>query len=126
MNNNKTILSILCLLIIVSTIFAGESSKNGTTAAQFLKIGVGARPMGMAGSYAAQSDDIYSLYWNPAGITKIKGISFTGVHTRWFADITHQFFGLVLPLNGSSSIGAHATVLNMDDIDARHVDRQLI
>jgi hypothetical protein len=36
------------------------------------------------------------------------------VHTDWFADIRHQFFGIVLPVNEYSAVGLQATVLNMD------------
>ena len=43
-------------------------SKVGTTAAQFLKIGVGARAIGMGGAFVAVADDATAIYWNPAGI----------------------------------------------------------
>ena len=99
-----------------------KSNKSGTTAAQFLKIGVGARAMGQGGSFVAQADDAYSLYWNPAGITKLKGVTFAAVHTQWFADITHQFFGLILPVNSNSAVGFQATVLNMDQIEITTID----
>ncbi|NWF90983.1 MAG: hypothetical protein HXY50_16170, partial [Ignavibacteriaceae bacterium] len=42
-----------------------STSKVGTTAAQFLKIGAGARAIGMGGTYTAVSNDIYSIYYNP-------------------------------------------------------------
>ena len=99
-----------------------ETNKSGTTVAQFLKIGVGARAMGQAGSFVAHSDDVYSLYWNPAGITKVKNVAFAVVHTEWFADITHQFLGLVLPVNANSAVGFQATILNMDQIEITTID----
>jgi hypothetical protein len=46
----------------------GTTSKVATTAAQFLKIGAGARAIGMGGAYSSIASDIYSVYWNPAGI----------------------------------------------------------
>lgn len=97
---------IVLLAVAGSTVFAqGNSDKNGTTAAQFLKIGVGARPMAMSGAFAAQADDAYSMYWNPAGITKVNRVTLSGVQTSWFADVEHQFLGIVLPVDASSSIG---------------------
>jgi len=99
-----------------------KTDKNGTTAAQFLKIGVGARAMAQAGSVVAFSDDVYSLYWNPSGIINVKGITFAAVHSRWFADITHQFIGLVIPVGNASAVGFQATALNMDDIEITTID----
>ena len=36
--------------------------------AAFLKLGVGARAVGMGGAYTAIADDVNSMGWNPAGI----------------------------------------------------------
>ena len=106
------------LLIILMTHFdclsEDSTNKSGTSAAQFLKIGVGARAMGMAGAHVASVNDAYSLYWNPGALPKVDGISVVAVYTDWFADIRHQFFGFVLPVNDISSIGVQATVLSMD------------
>jgi hypothetical protein len=40
----------------------------GTSAAAFLDLGFGARPLGMAEAYAAISDDVSALHYNPAGL----------------------------------------------------------
>ncbi len=40
----------------------------GTAGYSFLKIGVGARPAGMANAYVGLADDYSALYYNPAGI----------------------------------------------------------
>lgn len=69
-----------------------EITKVGTTAAQFLKIGAGARSLGMGGAYAAVSDDIYAAYWNPAGLAISKSntqVAFN--HSEWLADISYDF-----------------------------------
>jgi opacity protein-like surface antigen len=69
-----------------------STSKVGTTAAQFLKIGPGARAIGMGGAYTAVSNDIYSVYWNPAGITGVQNSGeVTFNHASWLADITYDF-----------------------------------
>jgi hypothetical protein len=98
------------------------SNKSGTAAAQFLKIGVGARPMALAGAYVAAVNDAYSLYWNPAGITLVDKISLVGAYTNWFADIKHQFLGLVIPINETSGVGFQATFLNMDAMEITTVE----
>jgi len=40
----------------------------GSSAAQFLSLGFGARALGMGEAYTAVSDDISSVYYNPAGL----------------------------------------------------------
>ncbi|GAB4378336.1 MAG: type IX secretion system outer membrane channel protein PorV [Calditrichia bacterium] len=114
---------LIVMALFVLTLQAEETNKNGTTAAQFLKIGVGARAMGMGGAMVGSADDAFSLYWNPAGITKVKSVTLAGTHTQWFADIIHQFMGLVIPVNRSSAVGFHATVLNMDEMEITTVDQ---
>ena len=57
--------TILACLFISSTIVSQTVSKTGTTAAQFLKIGIGARALALGGAYSAIADDASALYWNP-------------------------------------------------------------
>lgn len=124
MNKLKILLYLVLMIGILAEPENGwsKTNKHGTTAAQFLKIGVGGRAMGQAGSMVALSDDVYSLYWNPSGIIKVKGITFAAVHSKWFAGITHQFIGLVIPVNRWSAVGMQATALNMDAVEITTID----
>ena len=106
----------------IDAMASGETTKAGTAAAQFLSIGVGARAQAMAGASAAVMGDVTALYWNPAGIAAIKNISWTGTHTRWFADITHQFTGVAIPVSRNSTLGFSATLLNMDEEEITTID----
>lgn len=68
------------------------TSKVGTTAGQFLKIGAGARAIGMGGAYTGISNDIYSTYYNPAGIATAEEtgqVAFN--HAEWLADISYDY-----------------------------------
>lgn len=117
------LLSITVLTMLTTSVIAGEnSSKNGTTVAQFLKIGIGARAMGMAGANIAATNDVYGLYWNPSTITNVQTVTFAGVYSDWFAGIKHQFFGLVLPARDSHTFGIQVIALNMDPIEVTTVD----
>jgi hypothetical protein len=104
---------LLFLIIVLQTAgYAGDFSKVGTAAAQFLKIGVGARAMGLGGSFTAIANDVSTIYWNPAGITNINDFSLAVSHNEWFADISHDFAGLVYPLSSSDVIALHVVALN--------------
>lgn len=108
----KKIITILLFISLQAVTFGGGFSKVGTTAAQFLKIGVGARAMGLGGSYTALANDVSSLYWNPAGITNINNFTLSVSHSEWFAEISHDFAGIVLPLSTSDIIALNVIALN--------------
>lgn len=67
--------------------------KAGVSGAQFLKIGVGARPAAMGEAFVAVSDDVTSIYWNPAGLLKTKDKELVFVHNQWLEDTSYQFIG---------------------------------
>jgi len=98
----------------------GTTTKVGTTSAQFLKIGAGARALGMGGAYAAFGTDIYSVYWNPAGIALIKSsseIAFT--HANWIADMTYDFAAASLNLGGAGTVAVSFTSFQVPEDKVR-------
>lgn len=113
------------LIIIVFTILIGFSLTNaqvfksttkvGTTAAQFLKIGAGAKPLSMGGAYTAILGDINSIYWNPAGISRIYGGEVTFNHANWLADMKYDFFAVAFDLADMGTIGASVVSFNVPD-----------
>ncbi|MCP4634368.1 MAG: hypothetical protein GY855_15685, partial [candidate division Zixibacteria bacterium] len=83
----KKILLITFITILSITAYADDFSKAGSVGAQFLKIGVGARYHGMGEASVASVDDIYSLYWNPAGMTNINSSQLAITHINYLLDI---------------------------------------
>ena len=63
----------LLILFCSSLLFGQQVSKTGTTAGQFLKLGVGSRAMALGGAFTAIANDASALYWNPSGLSRIKG-----------------------------------------------------
>lgn len=107
----KYIIIILIFTLPILT-FGGDFSKAGTAVAQFLKIGVGARAMGLGGTFTAVASDVSTIYWNPAGITNLPTTSIGFTHTQWFADISHDFAGISIPLSSGDFIAVSATSLS--------------
>jgi len=64
----KIWLAVIAAIIMTIGLHA-ENSNIGRSAYPFLKIGISAKAQAMAGAYVGQSDDLNSLYSNPAGLT---------------------------------------------------------
>lgn len=73
---------------------------------EYLNIGVGARALSMAGANTASSDDVYSGYWNPAGLVNVSSDFDAGLmHAEYFAGIFKYDYGaLAMPLKDSNRV----------------------
>lgn len=95
----------------------------GTTAGQFLKIGPGARALAMGGAYAGISDDIYAIYYNPAGVAISKGngqVAFN--HIQWLADINYDFAAASMNIESLGSLFISVTSLRVPEDKVRTFD----
>ncbi len=108
-------LTLTAIILLPQTTRAEEFRKVGTSVAQFLKIGVGARALAMGGAFQAVADDASSVYWNPAGMTLTQDMTWTFNHTDWFMDTSHDFSSLVLPLKRGSYLGLSINVMSIGD-----------
>jgi len=83
----------IVLVILLSSAASGASipDKAGTSGLSFLKLGIGARPTGMGEAFTAISGDIFSLYWNPAGVARHTGTEFAFMHNQWFQDVSLEY-----------------------------------
>jgi len=108
---------IIALLVVSAIPVAAQISKVGTSGAQFLKIGVGARAAGMGFAFTALANDATALYWNPAGIVWLDRNEFNVSYTDWFSDIRHYFVGATIPLSSTSSIGMHVMGVTMGEME---------
>lgn len=82
----KKYLFILLLLGLVGTSIA-QFNKVGRTSMQFLKIGIGGRESALGEACIADPQNINSIFWNPAGITKIENIELAFNYTKWLVDL---------------------------------------
>ena len=83
-----------------------DNTSYGTTSAEFLLLGAGARGAALGGSFAAIATDISSLYYNPAGAALIEKAGLTLGTYDYVADTRYSWGGLAFPFSGGSrSIG---------------------
>lgn len=106
---------ILIFLIFAMPSFAAiQFSKY---ASDFLSIGVGARGLAMGGAYSAVADDITALYWNPAGLHRVKSPQIHFMHSERFAGIVNWdclMYGM--PVRSDYVIGVGFYRLGVDNI----------
>ena len=96
------------LLLLITSAGIGDVKGPGTTGANFLKIGVGARACAMGGAFTALADDATALYWNPAGLAQIKRAELYATYNSWFQGINQGYVGLTFPfIGGKLALGAN-------------------
>jgi hypothetical protein len=83
---------------------AAQAGSAGTSSAQFLKLGAGARASAMGDAFAATADDVSALYWNPAGLAQIKDTEISAMQNNGLVDTQYQFAGAARPM-GEGAIG---------------------
>ncbi|MBZ0199981.1 MAG: PorV/PorQ family protein [Ignavibacteriaceae bacterium] len=122
MNFFRIIIVIVCLSFASVTnaqIGGAQLNKSGTTSAQFLKIGVGPRAIGMGGAYTALADDINAMYWNPAGLAKMYSREAYFNHVDWISDVNLDYAGFGMNINEFGTVGAFVSIMSMGDMKVR-------
>ena len=109
------LLSSLVLGLLALLQFPSWASGPGTTAADILKIPVGARAIGMGEAYTAQADDVSSLYWNPAGLALMQERQASFMYDQSYQGMSMQNANVGIPLE-NGAIGGSLSYLNYGPI----------
>ncbi|MBW7888459.1 MAG: PorV/PorQ family protein [Bacteroidetes bacterium] len=109
----------LLLLVLSGEAYSQVASitKTGTTAASFLKISVGARSIGMGGAFAAEANDISSIYWNPAGLTYLQQNAAAFDHVNWIADIQYDVASAAVIIPDLGTLAASFATLTIGEME---------
>ena len=106
-------ISIIACFLFIPYSYAGNP---GTTGANFLKLGVGARPVGMGEAFCGVADDINSLYWNPAGLNSIQGKEISFMHNFWFEGINYDYLAYAQRIGKFGVIGGNFAFIGYGSI----------
>ena len=95
---------VLCFVTIAASLPA--QTKVGTSAANFLQIGVGARGAAMGESAVANGSDLSAVYWNPALAANVqKGQAYFN-QIKWFAGIDLSYGSVLLNMGNLGNFAA--------------------
>ncbi len=110
------LLAFLALLINPALLSAQDIGSSGAT---FLKLGAGARPIGMGSAFSGLSDDVNAIYWNPAGLGFIKRWELSFTYQKLFADFDYQalFYSHQLRLLGSRKAALGFGLLRLGSLE---------
>ena len=113
-------LLVAAALLPVLTSIAGAAFQTdaGVNGAQFLKIGAGARSLGMGEAMTASAEGPEALYWNPAGLAGAHGFELAYARAELPASVHHDYAALALPLAWSGGVFGFAfTRLSQGEIE---------
>jgi hypothetical protein len=113
---------LLFTLFLVLITFAAQGKtayftkdEAGTTSAQFLKLGVGARAVAMGEAFTGLADDVTAIYWNPAGLIHVEDQEVSAMRALWVSDISFNWIAYARKGNGES-LGVALVYLTSGDI----------
>jgi len=107
MRHIQILAAVLLAAFVLADVTEAQNRKAGLNGAAFLKIGVGARQVGLGSAVTSLTDDVTNMFWNPAGIALKEGemlqASFT--YNKWFADLTQNAAAVSYRLEDIGTIG---------------------
>ncbi|MFI5347274.1 MAG: PorV/PorQ family protein [Elusimicrobiota bacterium] len=94
----------------------------GTSGADFLTIGVGARPLAMGGAFSAVDTgaDANAVNWNPAALGFVDKANVTASYSSLFVDENQGYFGYAAPVGKGGGVWAGGfNYLGVSNIERR-------
>jgi len=93
-----------------------DNTSYGTTSAEFLLFGAGARGTALGGAFAAIATDVSSIYYNPGGTALVPRMGAMIGTYDYVADTRYNWGGIVFPFSGGSrAIGLQVGTFGFKD-----------
>ncbi|CAM3986787.1 putative type IX sorting system protein PorV2 [Flavobacterium jumunjinense] len=106
----------LYILLLLQTLLSNSQTVRKYSN-EFLSIGVDAAALGMSNAVTAQTNDVNSGYWNPAGLIQLEDKQFSLMHANYFANIAqYDYAAFATPIDDRSAIGFSLIRFGVDDI----------
>ena len=109
--------------LIALCVFSFASDGGAGQAGAYLKMGVGARALGMGGAFVAVSDDATASYWNPAGLAKLQKDQASFMHAKLKLDRNFDFINYVKKQGENQAIAFSVIRFGVDNIPETRIWR---
>ncbi len=101
---------------------SGPGFAAGTTAAGIMTEPMGARPLAMASSYVSLADDSLSLFYNPAGLGRVRRSQIASDFQQGLADTSLSSVYLARPFEHRGGLGLGVTRLDVGKVQVYNED----
>ncbi|MBU2574606.1 MAG: PorV/PorQ family protein [Elusimicrobia bacterium] len=98
MHNFERILFLSGIMLVAAGPLAAETGSGGLPG-YYLDEGGGARPLAMGGAFTAVADDASAIYWNAAGLGRLKRKEFQFTHIQLFESTRYDFLNYAHPFS---------------------------
>ena len=103
------------LIYLFSQIATGQALRSFSN--EFLSLGVDAAAFGMGKAVIASTNDVNSIYWNPAGLTNVDDIQGALMHAEYFQGIgKYDYISFAKPIDNKSTFAIALIRFAVDDI----------
>lgn len=108
---------VLVVALAATTGAARSEQESGGGPGSWLSQYVGARTLGLGGSFVGAADDASSVVWNPAGLSTLVPNELRFETARLFEDTSVSSFGFAVPGNRFPSFGISVFALRSGDFE---------
>jgi len=105
----------ILLVYLISQFSYGQAFRGFSN--EFLNLGVDAAAFGMGKAVIASTNDVNSIYWNPAGLVNIEDYQGALMHAEYFQGIgKYDYASFAKPINKESVFAVALIRFGVDDI----------
>lgn len=115
--NRKILVLAFAFLFSLSTAYAGDLARAGTTSGTQLLIPVGARSLAMGGAVLGEISGAEAMYWNPAGVAYSQKSEVLFNNMSYIADTDLNYMALVFNGGSLGAFGLDIKSLSFGDIE---------
>ncbi len=120
-------LALLVVLILSAGAARAVQTQVGTAGAEFLRLGAGARALGMGEAYTAVADGPDAVYWNPAGLALMRRPEISYSRGELPAGAHHDFLAVGVPIPALGGVVAvSVTRLSGDSLALVNASNQTV